>query len=87
MSDGRSSFSHSIPFLYRDSVSGYIKQFFLTIGKYFKKNPKYYTCKIFFLFPKMLIVHPTYFPVLMLCCWDKFSLSNVVFYSAYQLSC
>ena len=32
-------------------------------------------------------VHPTYFPVLMLCCCDKFPLWNTVFYSANQLSC
>ena len=34
MSDG-----HSIPFLYGDIVGGDIKQFFLSIGKYFKENP------------------------------------------------
>ena len=38
MSDGHSYFSHSIQFLYRDSVRGYIKRFFLPIGKYFKEN-------------------------------------------------
>ena len=39
MSDGHSYFSHSIPFLNGDSVGGYIKRFFLPIGKYFKENP------------------------------------------------
>ena len=39
MSGGHSYFSHSIPFLHRDSVGGYIKRFFLPIGKYFKENP------------------------------------------------
>ena len=39
MSDGRSSFSHSIPFLCEDSVGGYVKIFFYKIGKYFKENP------------------------------------------------
>ena len=38
MSDGRSSFSYSIPFLHRNSVGDYIKWFFLPIGKYFKEN-------------------------------------------------
>ena len=39
MSDGHSHFSHSIIFLYWDSAGGYIKRFFLPIGKYFKENP------------------------------------------------
>ena len=56
MSNGHSYFSHLIPFLYGDSVGGYIKQFFLPIGKCFKENPSYYTRNIlFFLFPNMLI--------------------------------
>ena len=38
MSDGHSHFSHSIPFLYWDSVGGYMKRFFLPIGEYFKEN-------------------------------------------------
>ena len=38
MSDGHSNFSDSILFLYGDSVGGYIKRFFLPIGKCFKKN-------------------------------------------------
>ena len=37
MSDGHSYFNHSVPSLYGDSVRGYIKQFFLPIGKYFKE--------------------------------------------------
>ena len=37
-SDGHSYFSHSSPFLYWDSVGGYIKQFFFPIGKYLKEN-------------------------------------------------
>ena len=40
MSDGSSYFSHSVPFLYEESVGGYIKRFFLPIEKYFKKNPQ-----------------------------------------------
>ena len=39
MSDGPSSFSHSFPFLYGDSAGGYIKRFYLPVGKYFKENP------------------------------------------------
>ena len=39
MSDGRSSFSHSIPFLHGDSVGGDMKRFSLRMGKYFKENP------------------------------------------------
>ena len=39
MSDGHSYFNHSIPFLYGNSVRGYIKQFFLPIGKHFKEIP------------------------------------------------
>ena len=39
MLDGRSPLSHSIPFLYGDSVGSYIKQLFLPIGKYLKENP------------------------------------------------
>ena len=38
MSDEDSYFSHSIPFSYGDKAGGYIKQFFLPIGKYLKKN-------------------------------------------------
>ena len=38
-SDGHSFFSYSILFLYGDSVGGYIKRFFLQIGKYFTGNP------------------------------------------------
>ena len=38
-SDGHSYFSHSFPFLYGDSAGGYIKRFFLPIGKYSKQNP------------------------------------------------
>ena len=34
MANKHSYFSHSIPFLYGDSVKGYIKVFFLPIGKY-----------------------------------------------------
>ena len=80
MSDGRSSFSYSIPFLYGDSVGGYIKRVFLPVGKYFKENLYYYTCNIlFFCFLICCFVHPTHFPVLMLCCWDKFSLYETLF--------
>ena len=39
MSDGRSSFSRSVPLIYGDSVGGYIKRFFLPVGKYFEQNP------------------------------------------------
>ena len=39
MSEGHSYFTHSIPFLYEDSVGGYIKRFFLSTGKYFKEIP------------------------------------------------
>ena len=38
MSDEHSYFSFSILFLYEDSAGGFIKQFFLPIGKYFKEN-------------------------------------------------
>ena len=38
MSDGRSSFNHSVLFLYGDSAGGYIKHFYLSVGKYFKEN-------------------------------------------------
>ena len=69
MSDGRAFFSHSVPFLCGDSADGYIKRFFLTIGKYFKENQLYYTCNILFL--KCGYVHPTYLPVLMLYRWDN----------------
>ena len=56
MYDRHSSFSHSFPFLYGDSVGGYVKRLFLPVGKYFKENPYYYTSNIlFFLFPNMLI--------------------------------
>ena len=39
MWDGCPSFSRPVPFLYEDSVSGYIKRFFLPVGKHFKENP------------------------------------------------
>ena len=39
MSDGHSYFNHSIPFLYGDSVGGYVERFFYPLGKYFKENP------------------------------------------------
>ena len=39
MPDGYSYFSHQIPFLYGDSVGGYMKPFFLPVGKGFKENP------------------------------------------------
>lgn len=38
ISNGRSSFGHSIWFLYGNSVVGYIKRFFHAIGRYFMKN-------------------------------------------------
>ena len=38
MSDGHSYFSHSIQFLFGDSVGGYIKRFFFPVRNYFKEN-------------------------------------------------
>ena len=88
MSDGCSSFSHSVPFSYGNSAGSYNKRLFLLIGKCLKENSWYYTCNIlFFYFLKCGYIHLTYFPVLMLYCWDKSSLWNAVFYSAYLLSC
>ena len=39
MPDGYSYFSQSISFLYGNSVGGYIKRFFLPIGKDYTENP------------------------------------------------
>ena len=38
MPDRNLYFSYLIPFLYGDSVGGYVKRFFLPIEKYFKEN-------------------------------------------------
>ena len=84
VSDGRPPFSHSILFLYRDSVAVYIKRFFLPITKYFTENPGNYLSNILcFYFIKCWYAHPTYFLVLMLCCLNKVLLWNAVFHSDY----
>ena len=52
MSDGPSYFSHSIRLFYGDSVGGYIKRFFLPVGKYFEEKS---VILYFFLFSHVLI--------------------------------
>ena len=87
MPDGRSSFSHSIPFLYGDSVGGYIKRFFLPIGKYFKeKLVILYLQHTFFLAPKMLICPSDIFSSTFMLLGQSFTLKRC-FLLAYQLCC